>query len=288
MNSSYSVISTEDLTTDKVPLDPGVYSVLLIGGGGGGCGYPYNKGSTRLVSAAGGGSGYAWKGRIEVYEGDVVTVTVGQGGSAGQRVGGLGGVTVLAINGETVNFASGGEGGHFVGEALSGNQYTSTYAVGGSGASGGGSSDGDITRNDQQDWRIRHSGHGGGNGSDGEAVTLDGITLFEGGKGIGERYYDYINYQIDPDIKHLSESCSIGFGGSAQNCDIEKDWSSLYSVAGGGAGYGTVYLGDLHDGVFSTGHGYGAGGGGGCPGVRGVASFVKIAENDAQGVIKYA
>lgn len=285
---TYNKISTEDLTTDIIPLDPGVYSVLLIGGGGGGCGVPYGGGNEHLVSAAGGGSGYAWKGRVEIFEYDVVRVVVGQGGGAGQRSGGQGGITTLYVNDEVVDFASGGQGGRFVGEAMSGSHYTDTFAIGGEGASGGGSSDGDLIRNSNQEWRMRQAGNGGENGSNGGAVTLGELTLFEGGSGAGEHYYDRINFQIDPDVKHLFNCCSIGFGGSAQNFDTVPTWTSVYNVAGGGAGYGTTYLGDIHDSVYSTGHGFGAGGGGGCPGIRGVASFIKVAENETRGVITYA
>jgi len=107
---------------------------LLVGGGGGGG-----------ASCTGGGGGvqmwYAGADRsesgtgfpIKVYNGDVLTITVGSGGGingVSTRFGYMGGNTSISINGTTVINAYGGGGGE-------GSSQTSTYNQGIGGSSGG-------------------------------------------------------------------------------------------------------------------------------------------------------
>ena len=276
---TYSKRNSEESDDTTLPMAPGVYSVLLVGGGGGGCGSPYpdSQNGEQRVSAAGGGSGYAWKGRVTLNEGDVVTIEVGQGGHDGSIAGEDGGTTSLYVNGELIQCAVGGHGAYFSGEARMGSQFTDSLAIGGDGASGGGSSDGDVLRINRL-WEMRTPGTGGYDGRDATPILLNGRLLFEGGHGIGEGYYTRLHESCDPDICHLDQYPTLMFGGSAYLVGSQPSIDDLVNRAGGGAGYGTRYLGDVFDDKHTTGHGFGAGGGGGCPGIRGVVSFIRIEE----------
>lgn len=273
---TYSTLTSEDIESEIFPLASGTYSVLLVGGGGGGCGQPYqgSRNDKQRISAAGGGSGYAWKGRIIVKEEDVVRVVIGRGGAENYQNGSAGGVTSLYINDVLVNAVMGGQGAYFVGERRDDSQFTDSFAVGGDGASGGGSADGDVMRINRV-WEMRTPGAGGYDGGDGKSIVNKGLSLFESGKGVGNGYYASLHNAIDPDILHLDNFPTMPFGGSACLVTSQHSLDELVNRAGGGGGYGTRYL-SQDDTLHTTGHGFGAGGGGGYPGIRGVASFIRI------------
>lgn len=273
----YSTVNSEQLTGTRVNLVSGVYSVLLVGGGGGGCAMNFLPNYDNIISGAGGGSGYAWKGRITVQMNSVVEVNVGSGGSAGKYEGKPGQSTVLKLDDNIVKVVTGGQPGKFVGDLYQSGQYTDSFAQGGDGASGGGSCDGRVILEEGR--MYFHPGNGGWNGSDGSGIFRGDTEYATGGKGYANDYYNVIDKQIDPDISHTGRSATLSFGGlSCYNIPGVKRAVELYAVAGGGGGWGSEYLGECYQGVYVSGHGYGAGGGGGHHGIRGFASFIRIGD----------
>ena len=114
---------------------PVAVDMLAIGGGGGGGG-----GSSRIIpyAGAGGGAGEIRSGSIVVNPGDVLSLSVAAGGSAGGprdgpyssgAPGGAGGTSFVVVNSDIIVLANGGGGG----------QQASLYFpnAGGAGGSGG-------------------------------------------------------------------------------------------------------------------------------------------------------
>lgn len=109
-------------------------SVVCIGGGGGGGGY----GGTYPTGCGGGGGALCYANKIKIKALDILTVTVGSGGSGGGSVGGgSGGASYVTLNGVELIRAGGGSGGLYnSGVSSGGTPSGSIKYTGFSGASG--------------------------------------------------------------------------------------------------------------------------------------------------------
>ena len=177
-----------DNTVD-IPTDANYVIAYLVGGGGGAGGGRWNQsGSGSLIaydaySLCGGGGGageVVTTIRRSVRREDNITLTVGEGGTGGRNVsignntinatnGGVGGDTVLKINGVEVGRAHGGEGGRAV----------TSRAVAYSSASGG------------TQYRRGGSTLADGNGEDGEDGASELIPIESDFWGKGGKKYEY-------------------------------------------------------------------------------------------------
>lgn len=300
--------------TYRLRLKPGTYSVLMVGGGSGGTGRLFTAEDAALghmLLAGGGGSGFASKIRLEVKEGDSIVATVGAGGTAycpdtikpwydvlvesitdGDNRDG--GDTYLVQNKKEIVRAKGAHiSGSYTGPKSwsFGNRYV---ASGGCGASGGGRSGRFKGATYVVDKLVSFdrgtdAGDGGSDGDNGHELEFghDNTPWGQygsGGTGAGKGYYTKILNSIDPEITHGIDYGSVG--GKAVMSQVkmydDNDFLGITTLgrAGGGGGLGMSYQGRtvLIDGVKQQldGSGYGAGGGGGNPGVAGFMSILKI------------
>lgn len=300
--------------TYKLRLKPGTYSLLMVGGGSGGTGRQFSVEDSslgHLMLSAGGGSGHAVKTRISVNDGDSITVTVGAGGpfycpdeikpwasileeSINNADSRDGGDSYVVQNKKEIARAKGAHvSGRYTGPK-SWTYYSKYVASGGCGASGGGRSGtfkGAYYVTDKLA-TFDPGTEGGDGGSDGDHghelnVGSDGTpwaTLGSGGIGTGKGYYTNLLNSIDPEVTHGIDYGSVG--GKAVSSQVKMYsgetllGTTILTRAGGGGGLGISYQGKtvLIDGVNQQldGSGYGAGGGGGNPGVAGFVSLVKL------------
>lgn len=231
-----SASNQQDFSTTKTwPVPSGVYHITVevwgAGGGGGGArGY--------LASAGGGGGGgYAYLRDYPVEPGDVVTVTIGNGGTGGRSwyewgkktsPGGTGGQTSIKVKHNnvttTIAYANGGSG------ASSTNDYSSE-SNGGSGGTAGGVV-GTITRT-------------GGNGGNSHCDNATGSSYYSGGGG--------------------GCAARAGNGGNASGSTAGHrgtNGNTDYSIYLDGAG-ATGRSGRTDGGAGRAGNNYGGGGSGG-------------------------
>ena len=274
-----SYLNSQDSdSAQSYTLSPGVYSYLLIGGGGGGT-YEYLNSECEQhdvrVNAAGGGSGFIIKGRVVIAEGDVVQMVVGVGGISDTTNASAGLPTSLVVNGVTIATAMGGQGASRETPVMDKRVgYLHRISKGGSGLCGGGSSTGDVPMAGNGIVRIA-AGSGGKNGGNGAGAKFENITIVEGGHGYCEGYLDTLQQSIDPTIYHTGEFVNSDSGMSIVSLSNDTLLDTV-NVAGGGAGYGHTYHGALYRGEKIDGCGWGAGGGGGHNGVRGYASLIRL------------
>ena len=303
--------------TYKVRLIPGTYSVLAVGGGGGGTGYfPSEEAKAKggMLNAAGGGSGFAAKGRIIVKQGTKITVVVGKGGNNDcndkiydwmigstpaenvdkiPRLDINGGDTTVSVDGELLYKANGSK----TDTADWTYNAPAKCRSGGKGASGGGRS-GSFTGASFVAGSIgslsvvTKAGAGGSDGTNGEVLDVGSNgkpwSSGSGGTGVGAGYYSNIMQSIDPEVTHGIDTSTISKGGERAPCAITFYYKGgsvgrrTSERAGGGGGMGGQYLGRVTnvDGkdYRIDGSGYGAGGGGGNPGVAGLVSIVRIGD----------
>jgi uncharacterized protein (TIGR02145 family) len=195
----------------------GTYNITIAGAQGGNC------------CGAVGGLGAAISGELELAQGDVVSVLVGQKGSSGNNYGsGGGGGTFLQVNDELMLAAGGGSGGSESGDGNPG----LTEECGGNGDNGfpGGCNGDGGTDEDES------NGAPGGGGYSGNGQC---VSCYSGSSGTGKAFLNGGyggHYERDG-----------GFGGGAAGWD---------NGSGGAAGGG-------YSGGGSQLHGNGNGGGGG-------------------------
>lgn len=158
----------------------GTLSYLLVGGGGGG---GSQVGSSYSGAGGGGGGGEVKTGTISVTANDIITITVGAGGSASSAItyysrGGDGGDTIISSSAGSTVTAKGGKGARSGGAADltagdGGNLVLSNGTVRKQGDGFG--SDAQKLTSDDQRWQIGGGGAGfAGNGYDGWANFIYG------------------------------------------------------------------------------------------------------------------
>lgn len=239
----------QDSSTNFTVSVPCIMNVLLIGGGGGGA--SALTVDSNLRSGGGGGSGYVTQGTFVLQTGDVIGLAIGAGGTGGQNPsnsGASGGATQLAINGQIILIALGGEGG-LIASALN-------AAWGGNGAYGGGGGTLSDTNLGQQ------SAGGTGtiqNGQPGFRSTMDASCA--GGAGGGNNR-----------------------AAASVDCTTNVPGGTGGGLHGGIGGYGEI-TNQFKDGKPGTGPGDG-GGGGAYNGTGGVSSYGK-GGNGANGCAVY-
>ena len=184
--------------TWTVPAGVTKISILCIGGGGGGSGIQQSGGYSG-GAGAGGTLGYA--NNITVTPGEVLTATVGSGGSAGVRNssgGGAGGLSKL-VNSSSVTLCSANGGGGAASGGTGGSAsstYTGTsgyaggaggagqrFSRGGGGGGAGGYSGTGGTGQSGTSTSPGAAGAGGGGGGGGSTTQSPGIS---GGGGVGK------------------------------------------------------------------------------------------------------
>jgi hypothetical protein len=184
--------------TWTVPAGVTKISILCIAGGGGGSGIQQSGGYSG-GAGAGGTLGYA--NNISVTPGEVLTATVGAGGTAGVRNssgGGAGGLSKLVNSGATTLCSANGGGGAASGGAggLASSTYTGTsgyaggsggaglrFSRGGGGGGAGGYSGTGGTGQSGSSTSGGAAGSGGGGGGGGSTTQSPGIS---GGGGVGK------------------------------------------------------------------------------------------------------
>lgn len=172
-------------TTWTIPEGVRSLSVCCVGGGGGG--------GVAMISAnmsgCGGGGGYVAYGSYNVIPGQTVTISIGEGGAAKATnynrrreyqylgdIGGAGGSTIFAPQGQTALTGNGGEGG--------GVAYATAFQPrGGNGGSGGGAGRFNTYRDEFDHW-TGAAGNGGSNGGAGGSTSNVYYTC-PGGAGQG-------------------------------------------------------------------------------------------------------
>lgn len=261
--TNYRYENTGDWTVYPAP---GTYSIFAVGGGGGGNGQ-WNRG------CGGGGSGYAGKVRVTIKAGDYLRVKVGGGGNFQEWIGDNGQETIVDKNGSRLLTAGGGQGA-----IRWGNDWW--YAQGGYGGSGGGASSG-RWEHGRHDFHPSVSGSGGTNGTSGGWSYDQPADSWRipPGSGAGTNYYTNVMKSVDSTINHGFGS--MGNGGSAyQKGEGQRNGTLVTTRAGGGGGVGTQQFGSSFywkgDWANCTGYGFGAGGGGMQPGIRGMVSILRI------------
>lgn len=284
----------EEIGIQQIALTPGEYDVLIVGGGGGGCGYyPENRwrgfsipfGRTKVpVLAAGGGSGIVSRWHLVIKQNDRVEIAVGRGGPANATHGGNGEASYIKINDKVLR-AAGGTGG----------QVTDKFVTRGGTGQSSGSSSIDF------DGNIRDS-----NNPDGTKVKLIETRATDPSYEMYVRIYDYQTESItsgclyqnfDSKYDHaIPGGYTPGYGDRIvyteewrevnDNKEIVAYRASVYGAAGG-AGLGTFYTGqtvDINGKTYRpSGSGYGAGGGGLQNGSSGLISIIRVEKADETG-----
>lgn len=209
--------TTTGVHTWTVPDGVTSISAVCIGGGGGGAG------GDGTLDMGGGGGGLSYRNSIAVTPGQVLTITVGAGGSGGSSAaGGSGGDSSIAKSGATVLHAGGGGAG----TGLS----SGTLNNGGSGGS-----------------TLGYDGGGDGGG----AGTASGIAVGGGGGGAG-------GYSGDGgDGGTIASGAGAGSGGGGGG----GVYGSV--AGGGGGGTGILGEGSSGAAGVGTGGQGGGGGSGG-------------------------
>lgn len=237
-----------------VRLAAGVYSIFLVGGGGGASG---NLSATNIpATSGGGGSGYALHRIITITETDVLngnnvlSITVGAGGTKGAGGGNGtngGNTTYTFVGSDAVYVANGGKGAVY--------QSSGARAQGGDGGSGGGSAGGHVSNI----WSTPGAGgtngtNGGGNGARGSYVIAG-----PGGTGGGTGYYDSILASQAPTISGIQAGIWHGAGYGVHGAGGAARGGGNTNGSAGGGGGGFALLEPIH---LYSGSGYGAGGAG--------------------------
>lgn len=274
---SWSLSSTQAWT---VPAGvDGVITIKAIAGGGGGGGSGGNNAFNEGTGGGGGGSGGEYKiFDIIASEGDVLNVTIGNGGAGG--AGGAGGVngangttggnTVVFNDTDTFTLYGGPGGGGGGNNNLAGSAGTAFYGAGGTGgtstgqAGGGGGGGGGISGDTRYGSAIAPAGNGGNNfiagtfaaafssaggggGGGGNGAALQ--TGKDGGAGGSSEYAQGgaggLGGQGSGGISPGGAGGGAGFadGGAGGNGLVAGNAGSLGSGGGGGGGRQTVGVG---------------------------------------------
>lgn len=245
INSKSSSIKTTNLvketpstTTESLTLNPGVYRIELIGGGGAG-GASITGYNNQVRSGGAGATSIPTVSEIIITQPTTMTYYVGAGGKT-KKNGGNGGAPGDGGNSHEVGGAGGGGGNPTyvtfdTSVSLLKGGTASKYLISqGGGGGGGAGGDGRYGR-----WGGGGSGGGGGGYYHMDATTGK-ITPYDGKKG---------GYAIGSDDQP-------GGAGAKGNSDL---FSNIISGKGGRGGYS----GSLRDGAGAGATGGGAGGGGG-------------------------
>jgi hypothetical protein len=199
---SASVVVANSSCTWTVPADLTSIELFVVGGGGGGGG-----GLFELGAGGGGGGGQVIQTTGQVTPGEVLTVMVGQGGSAGR-----GGQAIIGLADPTVGMQPAGSGGI---SSVTGTSIELSAAGGHPGGNGTNAA-GELT----------YSGQGGssGSGNAGGSQNWDG-----GGGGAGQGGSG--NAGID--ISGLGGDGGAGGAGVSSSFSGAAQW---YAAGGGGGG----------------------------------------------------
>ncbi|MEO8150904.1 MAG: hypothetical protein ABI723_24940 [Bacteroidia bacterium] len=248
--ASTLVINTTNASAFTVPA--GVYSLTIEAvagsGGGGGSGSAYKplfSGSGTSLSGFGGGGGGGEYGSaiVAVKPGDVIGITIGSagvGGSGGAAinqngtVGGIGGATIVSLNGVTVFTVNGGGGGQ-------GSPFVNCSNCGGNGGSGGsggsGSSvalaiagtNGGSPTGGTTAIVVNGSSVIGGNGATGVFVTVNNVVV-QGNPGTsgskGQAAISYIPSSANGTIPFKPGSIIFAGAGGSLTSDLNFKWDS--------------------------------------------------------------
>jgi len=228
---AFGEIIAESPGTYSFTIPNGVTSIsaVAVGGGGGGGG---NSGVSGPGSSAGGGGGLGWTNNISVTPGEVITISVGQGGAAGTSANPTSGLdSYIEINGNRVvegsggergtsntNSASGGSGGGFIGDGGGNGGNGGNARNNGAGAGGGGA--GGYTG----DGGNENSNGSGGGGAGGQSINSRPPGADGHGGGVGIFGEGASGTAGSPD----------GRGGS--NAPTDPTFSTAGEFGGGGAG----------------------------------------------------
>ena len=206
--------------------------ICAIGGGGAGARSTASNSDNRPCAGGGGGGYLKNLFNVSVVAGDVLSCTIGAGGSytwgSGDKNGDDGGTTTVSLNGKQILQASGGAGGTARGNG----------GRGGSGGSGGGGSSGTSS--------TAYAGVGGSNGGNGETVNgSDGGT----GQGTSTRKFG-----------EADGTLYCGGGGGASSVATNVFLAATGGAGGGGSGAAIFSSTDNVRGGDATNYGGGGGG----------------------------
>ncbi|WP_425985838.1 glycine-rich domain-containing protein [Brevundimonas sp. TWP1-2-1b1] len=230
-------VNTTYSTSTSFTVGPGIASMTFAGHGGGGAGY---KSQTQNSGAGGGGGAFSGV-TVTVAPGDLVQITVGQGGAAmpgdsNDPVAADGGDTIVRVNGVIVLLAPGGKGGLGRSPPLDYNDGIGFGGAGGNANNGIGS----VRYSGGSGWCGGQYGSAGGaggaaspTGNGQHGSYRDGGAAGPGG-GAKTIAPDYFTLMIDGESNPLG-----GAGGhSGGNSQHAKRWSDGGFPGGGGGGQG--------------------------------------------------
>lgn len=236
--------------TFEVPNEVDEISYLLVGGGGGG-GFATDR------TAGGGAGGRVASDAFEVSPGDLITVSVGAGGSGGtgpNSPGLSGDNSILVYNGDTITVPGGGRGAQLNYSAVNGggashNSPSASYSPSSFSQFNGGSGGEHIIEHDcfaGPQFRMHFFAGGGagsaGSGGNGFYNAWNNHSSGDGGSG------------ITSSITGTTQGYGGGGGGSYQyqTHNFEHPWAEGFGSDGGGNG-GTYYL-KLGGNIFNCGN----------------------------------
>ena len=243
--------TTAGTYTFTVPDECTSISAVVVGGGGGGAGCDGNQ--VRGETNNGGGGGGLAYGTIAVTPGEILDITVGNGGNAGgdDGNGGAGGNTTIVRSGTTLLSGGGGAGGRHRSQG-----FTSAGGTSGGTARIGGGSGGNSGTGSNNPGACGAGGAGGysGNGGNGGNFNTGGGAGSGGGAGGGG------GFGGSSDTFRAGGGGGVGIKGTGSN-------GSAGVINGGGGGGGSS-LGSVTEGTSGGGNTsglggtYGGGGGG--------------------------
>lgn len=232
-------------TTYTIPQGYTQVDIFCVGGGGGGSsgrGPRYD-----CYAGGGGGSGKTTTVKnIGVSAGQVLTITVGAGGTrASENYNGNGSASFVTRSGTTLCTANGGSGGDYT--------FNQTVRGGGSGGSGGGAGG---ERETGPSWR--EGGVGGSDGSDGGDNGAGGVGRGGGGgQGTTTRAFGESGGTL------YAGGGGGGGGGQSSGSSVYQPGGAGGAGGGGKGGEGRRHNPDAEDGANGSANtGGGAGGGG--------------------------
>ena len=246
-----SSFTTAGSFTFTVPNGVTSISAVVVGGGGGGAGCDGNQ--VRGETNNGGGGGGLAYGTIAVTPGEILNITVGNGGNAGgdDGNGGAGGNTTIVRSGTTLLSGGGGAGGRHRSQG-----FTSAGGTSGGTLRIGGGSGGNSGTGSNNSGACGAGGAGGysGNGGNGGNFNTGGGAGSGGGAGGGG------GFGGSNDTLRAGGGGGVGIKGTGSN-------GSAGVINGGGGGGGSS-LGSVTEGTSGGGNAsglggtYGGGGGG--------------------------
>ena len=241
--------------TWTVPAGVTTVDLLVVGGGGAGDG---------ATSGGGGGGEVKVCAGVAVTEGQVLTATVGDGGTAGTAGsnynGGDGGTSSTAVGASPACSANGGQGGRSGGSAAAPNYYSGGPSGNGTAGGSSGNSQG--------------GGGGGGAGTAGGSLEFDPVNYYafagDGGSGVTPAS------RSTPGLFADVTATFYGGGGGGGTAPIIAGTGNAGAGGNGGGGAGLLRVPSAPlNGEANTGGG-GGGGSGASSGGNGGAGYVVV------------